>query len=74
MNQFKAQKVLYGNKNYEVAYKDKVVWLENIDEENNEALVSVMDTGEKMKVPIDELEGKGFKPMEELEGKGLEFK
>ena len=56
----KAEKILNGNKNYKVAYKDKMVWIEDINEETGEALVSVMDTGEKMNVPISELDGKGF--------------
>lgn len=60
MKQSKAEKVLHGNKNYKIAYKDKMVWLEDIDEKNNEALVSVIGSGEKMKIPINELEGKGF--------------
>ncbi len=61
MKQSKADKVLNGNKNYKVLHDNKEVWLENIDEKNNEALVSVIGSGEKMKVPIEELDGKGFK-------------
>lgn len=56
----KAEKVLHGNKNYKVAYKDKMVWIEDIDNNTQEALVSVIGTDEKMKVPISELDGKGF--------------
>lgn len=56
----KAERVLHGNENYKVAYKDKMVWIEDIDESTNEALVSVIGTREKLKVPISELDGKGF--------------
>lgn len=60
MQESKAEKILHGNKNYKVAYKDKMVWIENIDEKSGEALVSVIGTGEQMRVPVKELEGKGF--------------
>lgn len=60
MKQYKAQRVLQGNENYKIDYNGKEVWLESIDEKNNEALVSVVGTGEKMKIPINNLEGKGF--------------
>lgn len=60
MKESKAQKVLHGNENYKVAYKDKMVWLESIDEKSGEASVSVIGTGEKMKIPLTELDPKGF--------------
>jgi len=55
----KANDILNGDKNQKVAYKNKLVWIEHVNENTGEALVSVMDTGEKMTVPISELEGKG---------------
>lgn len=60
MKQSKAEKVLHGDKNFKVAYKDKMVWIEDIDEKSNEASVTVIGTGEKMKIPITELDAKGF--------------
>lgn len=56
----KAEKVLNGDKNYKVAYKDKMVWIEGINNSTGEALVSVIGSGEHMNVPLSELEGKGF--------------
>lgn len=55
----KADKILNGDKNYKVAYKDKLVWIEHVNDKTGEALVSVIDTGEKMTVPINQLEEKG---------------
>ena len=60
MLESKAQKVLHGNKNYKVAYKDKMVWIEDINEDTQEALVSVIGTEEKMTIPLKELDPKGF--------------
>ena len=60
MKEFKAGKILHGDKNYKVTYKGELVWLENVDEEKGEALVSVMNTGEEKTVPIDDLEPQGF--------------
>lgn len=60
MKESKAEKILHGNKNYKVAYGDKMVWIEDIDEENAEAVVSVIGSGEKLTVPIDDLDPKGF--------------
>lgn len=59
MNEFKANKVLNGDKNQKVSYKNQLVWLEHVDEEKGEALVSIMDTGETMTVPINELQSEG---------------
>lgn len=56
----KAEKILNGNKNYKVAHKDKMVWIEGIDNSTGEALVSVIGSGEQMKVPLSELDGKGY--------------
>lgn len=55
----KANKILNGDKNEKVTYKNKLVWIEHVNDKTGEALVSIMDTGEKMTVPISELESKG---------------
>ncbi|MSU00404.1 H-type small acid-soluble spore protein [Tissierella sp. MB52-C2] len=60
MKAHKAQEILKGNVNHEVTYKDKLVWLEHIDVENQKALVSVIATGEKMQVPVNELNSQGL--------------
>ncbi|MGO1469884.1 MAG: H-type small acid-soluble spore protein [Tissierella sp.] len=59
MKEFKANKVLHGDKNYKVTHKGELVWLEHVDEKKGEALVSVMDTGEEKTVPINELDPQG---------------
>lgn len=59
MKEKKADTILNGDKHRKVTYKNQLVWLEHIDENNQQALVSVMDTGEKMTVPVSELEDKG---------------
>ena len=60
MKEFKANNILHGDKNYKVTHKGQLVWLENVDKEKGEALVSIMNTGEEKTVPIDELEQQGF--------------
>lgn len=60
MKESKAQKVLRGNESYETVYKNKKIRLESIDKESGVALASVIDTGEKMKIPVDELGPREF--------------
>lgn len=59
MKKSKADKILHGDKNYKVTHNGELVWIEHVNEESGEALVSVMDTGKTKTVPIDELEPQG---------------
>ncbi|OLS03222.1 H-type small acid-soluble spore protein [Tissierella creatinophila] len=59
MKESKAKKVLHGDKNQKVTHNGQLVWLEHVNESSGEALVSVMDTGEKKTVPVSELEHQG---------------
>lgn len=59
MKNTKANEILHGNKNYKVTHNGELVWLEHINEETGQALVSVMDTGEKKTVPVNELSPQG---------------
>lgn len=55
----KADRILKGNENIKVAYKDKMVWLENVDESSGKAVVKVIGSGEIMNVPVNELKNLG---------------
>ena len=59
MKEEKAKKVLHGDKNYKITHNGELVWLEHVNESSGEALVSVMDTGEKKTVNINDLEPQG---------------
>ena len=59
MKEHKAKKVLHGDKNQKVTYNGELVWIEHVNEKSGEALVSVMDTGKKKTVNINELDYKG---------------
>lgn len=59
MHSNKADKILKGNENIKVAYKDKMVWLENVNESSGKAVVKVIGSGEVMNVPLSELKNLG---------------
>lgn len=59
MKDHKAKKVLHGDKNQKVTHNGELVWLEHVNETSGQALVSVMETGEKRTVHVNELEHQG---------------
>lgn len=59
MHNNKADKILKGSKNIKVGYKDKMVWLENVDESSGKAVVKVIGSGEIMNVAVGELKNLG---------------
>lgn len=59
MHSDKADRILNGDANIKVAYKDKMVWLENVNESSNEAVVKVIGSGQVMNVPLNELKNLG---------------
>lgn len=59
MHTNKADRILNGDENIKVAYQDKMVWLENVDESSGKAVVKVIGSGEVLNVPINELKNLG---------------
>lgn len=59
MKSSKADRILNGDENIKVAYQDKMVWLENVDESSGKAVVKVIGSGEVLNVPINELKNLG---------------
>lgn len=59
MHSNKADRILKGDENIKVAYGDKMVWLENVDESSGKAVIKVIGSGEVMNVPINELKNLG---------------
>ncbi len=59
MHNKRADKILKGDSNIKVAYKDKMVWIENVDDSSGKATVKVIGSGEIMNVPVNELKNLG---------------